>query len=87
MTKPIFIIRFPYIENPDIMEKYLKTYKEIGEQLSDYHVLCPMDSSVERVEFECYTEKFTFGHPEAIMNNMNELTNKFNKQLEKYCVI
>ncbi len=54
MTKPIFIIRFPYIENPDIMEKYLKTYKEIGEQLSDYHVLCPMDSSVERVEFECY---------------------------------
>ena len=54
MTKPIFIVRFPYIENPDIMEKYLKTYKEIGEQLSDYHVLCPMDSSVERVEFECY---------------------------------
>lgn len=39
------------------------------------------------VRGECYTEKFTFGHPEAIMNNMNELTNKFNKQLEKYCVI
>jgi hypothetical protein len=36
------------------MEKYLKMYKEIGEQMTDYHVLCPMDNSVERVEFECY---------------------------------
>lgn len=29
-------------------------YKQIGKQLPDYHVLCPMDNSVDRVEFECY---------------------------------
>ena len=54
VAKPIFIIRFPYTNNFDHMEKYLKMYKEIGEQMTDYHVLCPMDNSVERVEFECY---------------------------------
>jgi hypothetical protein len=54
VAKPIFIIRFPYTNNFDQMEKYLKMYKEIGEQMTDYHVLCPMDNSVERVEFECY---------------------------------
>jgi len=37
------------------------------------------------VRGECYTDDFTFGHPESIINNMSELTNKFNKQLEKYC--
>ena len=36
------------------------------------------------VRGECYTEKFTFGHPEAITKNMNELIDKFNKQLKKY---
>jgi hypothetical protein len=54
VAKPIFIIRFPYSQDPNHMEKYLKMYKEIGEQMTDYHVLCPMDTSVERVEFECY---------------------------------
>jgi len=54
MAKPIFIIRFPYSQDPNQMERYSKTYKEIGEQMTDYHVLCPMDNSVERVEFECY---------------------------------
>ena len=36
------------------------------------------------VRGECYTEKFTFGHPEAITKNMNELIDKFNKQLKNY---
>ena len=52
MSKPIFIVRFPYTE--ENREKYLQMYKQLGEQLSDYHVLCPMDISVDRVEFECY---------------------------------
>jgi len=52
MSKPIFIVRFPYTE--ENRDKYLETYKQLGEQLSDYHVLCPMDNSVNRVEFECY---------------------------------
>jgi hypothetical protein len=52
MNKPIFIIRFPYQE--ENRDKYLEMYKQLGEQLSDYHVLCPMDNSISRVEFECY---------------------------------
>jgi hypothetical protein len=36
------------------------------------------------VRGECYTEKFTFGHPESIINNMDELINKFNNQLNLY---
>ena len=54
VAKPIFIIRFPYVKEQHIVDKYLKMYKELGEQMTDYHVLCPMDNSVERVEFECY---------------------------------
>jgi hypothetical protein len=52
MSKPIFIVRFPYAE--ENRDKYLEMFKQLGEQLSDYHVLCPMDNSVNRVEFECY---------------------------------
>jgi hypothetical protein len=52
MSKPIFIIRFPY--SPENAENYFQMYKQIGKQLPDYHVLCPMDNSVDRVEFECY---------------------------------
>ncbi len=36
------------------------------------------------VRGECYTKKFTFGHPESIINNMDELINKFNNQLNLY---
>ena len=54
VAKPIFIIRFPYTKDPNQMERYSKTYEKITKQLSDYHVLCPMGNSVERVEFECY---------------------------------
>jgi hypothetical protein len=35
------------------------------------------------VRGECYTEKFTGTHPEAIINNMDELIYKFNNQLQK----
>jgi len=52
MSKPIFIVRFPFVE--ENRDKYLQMYKQLGEQLSDYHILCPMDNSVDRVEFECY---------------------------------
>ena len=33
---------------------------------------------------ECYTEKFTFGHPEAIENNLIILKEKFDKQIALY---
>ena len=52
MSKPIFIVRLPYQE--ENRDKFLEMYKQLGEQLSDYYVLCPMDSSISRVEFECY---------------------------------
>jgi hypothetical protein len=52
MSKPIFIVRFPYQE--ENRDKYLEIYKQLERKLSDYHVLCPMDSSITRMEFECY---------------------------------
>ena len=33
---------------------------------------------------ECYTEKFYGEHPKSIINNLNNLTEKFNNQLKKY---
>jgi hypothetical protein len=58
MSKPIFIIRFPYIKELD-REQFERYYKQIGEQLSDYHVLSLIDSMVERVEFECFNAPHT----------------------------
>jgi|LakMenE18May11ns_1017448.scaffolds.fasta_scaffold9665596_2 hypothetical protein len=58
MSKPIFIIRFPYHVSLD-KETFEQHYKHIGEQLSDYHVLAMIDSSVDRVEFECYNSEHT----------------------------
>ena len=74
MSKPIFIIRFPYTEAN--RENYLQMYKQIGEQLSDYHVLCPMDYSVERVEFECYNAT------NATDKDIEEIKQMVIKQLE-----
>jgi hypothetical protein len=58
MSKPIFIVRFPYIKDLD-REQFERYYKQIGEQLPDYHVLSLIDSLVERVEFECYNAPHT----------------------------
>ena len=58
MSKPIFIVRFPYIKNLD-REQFESYYKQIGEQLPDYHVLSVIDSKAERVEFECYNSPHT----------------------------
>ena len=54
MSKPIFIIRFPYTENKEIKTRFLGQIEEIRMTLKDYHILTPMDNSIERVEFECY---------------------------------
>jgi sugar-specific transcriptional regulator TrmB len=58
MSKPIFIIRFPYIKELD-REQFERYCKQIGEQLSDYHVLSLIDSMVARVEFECFNAPHT----------------------------
>lgn len=58
MSKPIFIIRFPYISDLD-KERFERQYEQIGKQLSDYHVLSLIDGKSERVEFECYNSPHT----------------------------
>ena len=58
MSKPIFIIRFPYISDLD-KERFERHYEQIGKQLSDYHVLSLIDGKSERVEFECYNSPHT----------------------------
>jgi len=58
MSKPIFIIRFPYIPDQD-RERFEQYYQQIAEQLPDYHVLSLIDGKSERVEFECYNSPHT----------------------------
>jgi hypothetical protein len=56
MSKPIFIVRIPAsIEIDNIMNGL----KNIGILLDDYHFIPLRDSSVERVEFECYNSPHT----------------------------
>jgi hypothetical protein len=58
MSKPILVIRFPYINDLDL-EQFEHYYKQIGKQLPDYNVLSLIDSTVDRVEFECYNAPHT----------------------------
>ena len=52
MSKPIFIVRFPFISDT---QQYGKIVERLDKQLGkDYHVLCPMDSKTKQVQFECY---------------------------------
>lgn len=52
MSKPIFIIRFPY--SKEHREEYIEVLESIRRTMRDYHVFSVMDSETERVEFECY---------------------------------
>ena len=58
MSKPILVIRFPYIKDLDL-EQFEHYNKQIGKQLPDYNVLSLIDSTVDRVEFECYNAPHT----------------------------
>ena len=70
MSKPIFIIRFPYIR--DLRREHFvgqRYYRQIEEQLHDYHVLSVIDNSVEKVEFEC----FNAPHTEIEFNSLKQM--------------
>jgi sialic acid synthase SpsE len=58
VSKPIFIIRFPFISNHD-KSKFEAYYEHVSKQLHDYHVLSLIDNSVNKVEFECYNSPHT----------------------------
>lgn len=75
MSKPIFVIRLPYTEGID-RETFKKVYKEIDEQLDDYHVLCLLDSKSERVEFECYNAPHTEIEFEELKKTVLETINR-----------
>jgi hypothetical protein len=52
MSKPIFIVRFPFISDT---QQYERIVERLDRQLGkDYHVLCPMDNKTEQVQFECF---------------------------------
>lgn len=58
-SKPILIIRIPHGaltpdgSPEDAKQKIYNYYKDLREELTDYHVLALYDSKVEKVEFEC----------------------------------
>lgn len=71
MSKPIFIIRFPYMEMDD--EQFMRNYKAIGNQLNDYHVLALKDSFVQNVTFECFNAPHTEMEFEELKRHVLEL--------------
>ena len=52
MSKPIFIARFP--SEPNLKENYETYHKHLANSLPDYRVICLVDNSVSKVEFECF---------------------------------
>jgi hypothetical protein len=52
MSKPIFIVRFPY--SLDLKESFEHTTRWLQSKLPDYHVLPLIENHTEKVEFECY---------------------------------
>ena len=58
MTKPIFIIKFPSVDETT-KKIILQQYFSIENKLYDYHVLALIDSSVEKITFECYNSPHT----------------------------
>jgi len=75
MSKPIFVIRFPYLRDLD-REQFERYYRQIGKQLHDYHVLSVIDDSVERVEFECFNTPHTELEFEELKKMVLEIINK-----------
>lgn len=71
MSKPIFIIRFPYMEMDD--EQFMRNYETIGKQLNDYHVLALKDSFVQNVTFECFNAPHTEMEFEELKRHVLEL--------------
>ncbi len=57
MSKPILVVRFPY-RDTDI-DRLEQVTQNLQKQLDDYHTLFLMDSSVERIEFECFNAPHT----------------------------
>jgi hypothetical protein len=82
MSKPIFIVRFPYIKDLD-REQFEHYYKQVGEQLPDYHVLSLIDSLAERVEFECYNSPHTEIEFEELKNNVMDMVGNIYKHESK----
>ena len=71
MSKPIFVIRFPYMEMDD--EQFIRNYEGISKQLNDYHVLALKDSFVQNVTFECFNAPHTEMEFEELKHRVLEL--------------
>jgi hypothetical protein len=72
MSKPIFVIRFPYsAEISD--ELFMENYKAVSKKLNDYHVLVMKDSFIENVTFECFNAPHTEMEFEELKRRVLEL--------------
>ena len=73
MSKPIFIIRFPYSDNNMDRDIFKKNYEDISNKLNDYHVLAIMGDDVETVTFECFNAPHTEMEFEELKHRVLEL--------------
>ena len=53
MSKPILIVRCPWLEDFNMAEVTTKVKKNLEEQLPDYHVLCITKDNYKDFKFEC----------------------------------
>lgn len=58
IAKPIFIVRFPNVENVTHEEKK-DTHEKLKSQLEGYYVLCVWDDKIESVTFECFNHNLS----------------------------
>jgi len=75
MSKPIFIIRFPFTSSRD-KELFEEQYDGLVNKLYDYHVLALLDTSVRKVEFECYNSPHTEIEFEQLKNQILDTLKK-----------
>lgn len=74
MNKPLFIIRIPISANREAVSEQMDMLEK--KLMKDYYLIPVRDSSVERVEFECYNVD------DAESKDIEEIKQMVLKQLE-----
>ena len=59
MSKPIFIIRLPYIESVQDRAYVIEQIMNVEDKLKDYHVLPVIDPKTSEIKFECFNAPHT----------------------------
>jgi len=82
MSKPIFIVRFPYNENFNL-DHFQQNTQMLEKAFTDYHILTLVENCSEKVEFECYNSPHTEIEFEELKNEVMEMVGNIYKHESK----